>query len=808
MSRIKDEFRLALFSLIKRRQFSYSVVFSLALTLGILIAVFNLNYLLLAKPLPFPDQERLVSVNIEHINTTSGESSAHNTAVGLIELYKDQQVLDKVELIYQEKQLLLSHPEQPKISVAYVTPGYLELLGATMEQGRHFSQQEGLNNQVPVAILSYKAWQTWFSDQANAVGSMVEIQDTKFKVVGIVQEEFSEYRPQLEEGNIQIWLPWSYQPLNTSDWSVGRNTLAAVGLLGNTNNTVQVTESLTSVVSQKFTTDTAAKSGFKDTKVNVTITDLKDVIVGDAKKIGIVLFSGALILLLIACSNIVNLFLSRAIEKSRTLAIQACVGAKPKHLFMAMFAESLILTLCATLIGFIIAAWCFVLFQELAGDQLPRLSELSLDVVTILFSLLITIVLSVIFSWLSIRVIDYRKLKENLQSSGKGSGLQISKWSRSALVISQVSLACTLIVATLALMTSTIRTMNTPPGFDTDGVVTFTLNPGTSYNTGKKQNALLNNIKAEVDQLSQVDATSIAIHPPIRAGEWRMQFFDENKNQLGAFPFNMVDENYFPLINQKIIAGKNFTKDDMYASQNRPIILSQSAAYQLFGNNNAIGELVYTSRGEARKIIGVAADIFNPHNGNDTKGIKIYTPFSMWQLRIIAKVKPGSELTKAQLMQLVESKAPGARIDEYDTLEGIYQKLLYKHKVIAWFVLAVSVLAILLAGIGIYGVLSYSTQIRRYELGIRMSLGAKSKRIVTMLLMDNMLPIGVGIACSLIGSVLLYRFNRELLETIMQPELLSIILASVIMIVVALIACYLPVKKVLKDDPVRALRAD
>lgn len=806
MSKFMDELQLAVKSLVNKPSFSATVIFTMALTIGILIAAFNLNYLLLAKPLPFPNEARLVNVEIEQINQQTAKQFPHNTRVGLVELYKKQATLASLELIQQSRELLVSDGLQPKLNVAYVTPGYLDLLGVPIIKGRNMAVEEGLNKQIPVAVISYQTWQQWYNSDPDILGKMAQVSDVKYRIIGVIGENFVEYSPRPKEGKIEIWLPFDFNQLAQNDWSVGRSDLAAIGTLAPDVNVMQVNDSLTGSLLPKYEQDTATQAEFKDMTIKVTSTKLRDVIIGDSKSIGIIMFAGALILMLIACSNIINLFLSRTIEKTRTLAIQASLGAKPKHLFVAMFAESAILTFISALFGLIIAVWCFVLLEELAVDQLPRLSELSLDYVTVIFAMVTAFALASFFAFLSVRLIKYEKLKEQLQSSGKGGGLQISSTTRQILVISQVCLTSILISATLMLMHQTLDKVNNPLGFNQNNLFTLTLDGAQSYKTSEQEDGLLASVEQELNRLPYVENVSRAVHPPIRAGEWQMSLFDEKKNSLGAFPFNLIDENYFATIGQPILKGRGFEKNDKFVIKNRPIVLSESAAKLVFDTTDVVGRMVYTSRGEGREIVGVVGDIFNPYNSNDTKGIKIYTPFSNWKLNFIVKTN-GKTISKHEALDILNKSAPGARIDEFDSIEGIYQKLLYKYKLIAWFVFVLSVLAIMLAAIGIYGVLSYSTQMRRFELGVRMSLGAKTHNLSRMVIKDNMKPILIGILLSIFVSFLIYLVAQEQLDVLLKPEVSVLALSMLLMVCVAFISCYIPVRKVLRERLISALRS-
>lgn len=807
MSRVITEFKQAIASLSSKLQFSTTVVITLALTMGMLIAVFNVNYLLIAKPLPYPDEDRLVTVWIESHHLPTNRLNDYNTPMGLTDLYKKQDTLESQALIYQGKGMLTNHPEQPNLPVGYITQEYLSLLGADYVLGQGFGPQHKIDDKIPEVVISYDAWLQWFQKSNNIIGQVTKIGDIQFKVIGVLSDNFIEFRRRPELNTPQLWLNWSYLPLDMTGWNSSFSNLGSIAKVPANKTIADVEGSLSVILQAHFQKEVASQSFFKDTTVAIKTTPLKDKVIGDNKKIGYLLLAAALVLLFIACANIVNLFLSRAIEKSRTLAIQAAVGAKPKHIFTSMFAESFILTSIAMLLGLLVCAWCFELLRGLAENQLPRLSELTIDAVTIAFSIVISVLLALMFSFLSTRVLNYKQLKEQLQSSGKGSGLQISANNRNSLIIAQVALTSLMLIGTSMLMSKSLHTIQHPVGFNNIDVVTFELELGNKYSSSNEQKALLGNISAELKLLPQVDDVARAIIPPIRVGNFAMALRDEHENDIGAYQINRVDGNYFDVIGLPLLHGKTFEQiPGNVASDINEIILSESAAKKMFGTTDVVGKNLKSSGNTPLKVVGVVGDIFNPYKSNESKGIKVYLDYATWKVRLMVKPTNNAQLTRQQLNNAIAKVAPGVVVKDLTTLKDIYQRLLFKHKLVAWFVFGLSVLALLLAGAGIYGVLSYSTQMRRYELGVRMSLGAKTHTVIQMVMKDNLIPIGIGIVVSLIVGTLVYAFARQHIEGLLQPELLSVSVATGIMVLVAMLACYIPVVKIVSSDPIKALR--
>ena len=322
------------------------------------------------------------------------------------------------------------------------------------------------------------------------------------------------------------------------------------------------------MLNEKYTASEASEAG--DTAA-AQIVSLQKLIVGDSSKVALLLLSGVIGLLLIAITNVTNLFLSRAAQKKRVMAMQAAVGAKPKDLFISMFAESLILSTIAGVLGLLVAGWGFVLLEELAAEQLPRISELAIDNVTLLFTGFMVIFLAVIFAKLSSRVVNYKALQTQLQSSGKGSGLQVSKRVRHFLIAMQVALATLLLVGASVVIEEALETVMHPLGFNEEDVFYLRVDrpKGANYSDESliEMNLLTLSIKQALSKLPQVKEVSRSVIPATFKGSNSMGLNDKNDKRVGSFAFNMVDHNYFNILELPLIKGKTFTeqKDPRYA---------------------------------------------------------------------------------------------------------------------------------------------------------------------------------------------------------------------------------------------------
>ena len=467
LSSFYQELKLAFHSLKRVPGFVLTVIATLGITLGTLITIFNLNHLLLVKDLPFPDAEKIMV--LDHVIHVDGQDqTGSQTIAGMQHWYKHQTSLKSMALVVRNWEILASHQDQPKLSVRYVTPEYFQLLATPMLQGRSFSNDEGKGSGKQVAVLSHRAWQQWFNGRTDVIGQTLQIGDNSFKVVGVAAESF--HAPQLTDIETEdIWLSWDANPYIDSGWGMFMSSVKAIGILADGVSKAQAESDLGEILDAGYQ---ASEDKFAGETLTSKLVSIKEAVIGDTNSIALMLMAGTLTLLFIAVANVTNLFLSRAAEKQRTLAIQASLGARPMQLFTALFAESFLLCMASTILGLLIAGWGFVLLKQVGEGELPRLSELGLDAITLGFSLMVGLLLALIFARLSRAVVNFNDLKEQLQSSGKGSGLQISKKTRNALVITQVALASILLVASAVVMEEAIGIINKPLGFNSDDLNT------------------------------------------------------------------------------------------------------------------------------------------------------------------------------------------------------------------------------------------------------------------------------------------------------------------------------------------------
>lgn len=802
---LKFELVLAKSALLNVLGFSSTVIATLSITLGALICIFSLNHVLLIKSLPYPNAEKLVVLQQTYIE--EGETySGGQSAPGMLLWYKNQQVFDKFTLVFDHKQLVADHPDQPNALINFVMPEYFSLLTPSMHLGRVINESEGLDTHQAVVVLSYQTWQKWYQSDTNIIGRKTMIGHVSYKIIGVTSDNFIAPANRYNEAP-DFWLPWDYQGLDINNWGVMTRALNSIGQLKPGISILEASNHLTVMLNEKYTASGAAKNG---DSASAKILSLKDMIVGNSSRVALLLLSGVIGLLLIAVTNVTNLFLSRAAQKQKTMAIQAALGAKPNQLFIAMFAESLILTVIAGALGLLVAGWGFVLLEELAAKQLPRISELAIDNITLLFTAFIVVVLAAIFAKLSSRVVDYDALQSQLQSSGKGSGLQVSKQIRNFLIAVQVALATLLLVGAAIVVEQALETVLHPLGFNEENVYYLRVDrpKGASYSPESlvEMNLLTLSIKSELKKLPQVEKVSRSIKPVIFKGTNSMGLTDRNGKRVGGFAFNMVDHNYFDILELPLVQGRTFSEQKDPRYNINEIILSESLALELAPDGDAIGKIFQIQPTQPLKVIGIVKDYYRPGMEGDYGYQRYYMPYAAFEdFGFDIKLKPGAQLTRKNVLPLLLKLNSKLRIRAVISHKQQHAELIYKHKLTAGLTIVLGLLSLLLAAAGIYGVLNYSTQMRRYELGIHLSLGAKTHRIRNMVMKESLLPVLSGMLTGVTLSVIIFIIVRQYVSFSIDINILGMLSVIPIMLAVAYVACYIPIHSAISQDPIKAL---
>jgi putative ABC transport system permease protein len=794
--------------------FVLTVVITLGLTLGALVCVFGLNWLLLMEPLPYPDQDRLVYVKGQSVKEQVVVADEVHVYPILTELYNNAEDFSAVALISYDDNVIENLANTPRMDITYVSPEYFSLLATPMALGRTFSRAEGVGSQVPVAVISYRAWQRYFMGSQQVLGQKITLGKTSFSIIGVVAEHFEE--PQLINNTwkTQLWLPWDFNERRLynqaeHDWSNSFRDTKLIAKLkaqgADRQGLPALSQKLTQWMGEKQRSNTT-DSALRKHGISLQVELIGKKIHAGSHITALLMFAGVFTLLCIAGTNITNLFFARSAQTQRDFAIQSALGAKPGHLFRLMFFESLLVMLFAALLGGVVAVPGMELLIYLAADHFPRIHTLSFGWIEVVFLLLTALSLAVFFAWLVCRQIDYRLLMNSLQSSGKGSGLQISKRTRQGLIISQVVLAGILLTATLTLLGQSLQLWLTPEPVQTEGRYLLRVNIRGDGSEALLVAQLMKEIKSQLPRSANVVKVSQSSGWPY-AGYNELLLSKQGDEESFSVDATGIDESWISLFDVRLLQGRNITRRDLNDNP-RVLLVNQAAAKLVAQGGGILGRRLFRlSAGASFEVVGVVEDIALP--GERVKP-RIFHPRNPQGRSFSVQAAVGQELGRDQFSQILTQINSRFYVSRLLDWNKFYDKKMARDKLVVGVSLAVSLLTLFLVGIGLYGILSYQIRLRRFELGVRMAIGAKPSGILKFIVTETLKPAAIGLVISFGVGMGLYLFYLAEIEVLISRADVAWILpglASLVFILsVILLTCYLPLRNLIHQPPIFALR--
>ncbi len=779
MIRIRD-FINAWHSLGKAKIYATTIVLTLGITLGALVAMFNLNYQVLIKPLPYPDQDRLYLLRGDAF--TNGQLDLANMYPYpvAVEAYKKAgDYFEEFALVYFGTDVVRSFTDTPLVNTSYVTPEYLSLVNVSMTMGRSFTKDEGFEAHNPVALISYETWQTLFNARADVLNETIRFGEIEFSIIGVTAKDFIE--PQLMgPGRLtQVWLPWDYNlvPPRYRGWGYFNINQYLVGKIQSGQSASQVEKSITNYLNGKFVETVAGWASFEGSSIDFKLISFGEIILGNSKTAVFLLFAGTLVLLLIACANITNLILARTANQQRNMAIKAVLGARQSHLFYSLLSEKILLLLPTLVLSLIVALSAIELLQVSTRNLLPRLDELYLTSTSLLFAVVSVLFLAFIFATIVSRQINYNKLNSLLQSSGKGTGIQISDSVRKFLIMMQVMFTTILVSASLHILQQSIRNINQPLGFVTQDLYQVILDSGTQVNRPAAEQK--NNMQAIHERLlahPKIKNASVTSDFPIRSDKivaWFSYlsvdpgFIDQHQALL-----TLVDEHYLDLLGADWLQGRRFTLEDRQ-TEATVIIVNQTFARLLQPDADVMHKRYYWLNSDKREfpyeIVGIIRD-FNLPGRAEIPRVFVPQTSARSPTSLLLQKKPNQIISKSDINELMASVNSQYKVSELRSMDRAHQELVAGDSLSATITFVLCLLALGLAGIGIYAVLSYTVQLRQFEMGIRMAIGATPLKILLQIFMDNLKPVILGLlVAALVLIALMFSIDQTRLNLSTTP---------------------------------------
>ena len=823
-----------------------SVALMLALGLGANIAMFGIVYGVLLRPLPYPNPAAIVRIG-ESLGSVGGSDMwLSNRSMPLIEENAEsfEQLAGYLEISARWASL-----DGATLSGARVTPSLFPLLGARPRLGRLFTEEEGREGASPAVLLSHGLWTTRFGSDADVVETLVDLDGEPHTVVGVLPAGFDFPNPANE-----FWTPLAipaFAPPSGDDPTELRTVVSLVfGGLGRLRPGVSPGQAATEArtILQASSASIVPRSGEDQAsgdgpEVEVRVVPLLEEMVGEYRPALLVLTAATALVLLIACINAAGLLLARGVTRQRMFALCAALGAGRGRLVRQLLTESVALSLTGGVLGLAAAAVVLRVTPALVPVDVARLDEVDIDAVTVAFTVGLSVLVGLLsgavpaLQWSRLHLV--RTLNEGHAQSAGGFRLLRSNRSRAALVTAQVALALVLLVGTGLLLRSFVRLVTFDRGYDPANVVAAqvvfpfssqpSMEPEARANSrdryGRLHERLLDEMTARLESLPDVEAFGLSREVPFESGWDRTSVTrfrvvgtptPSNWNEQPRARIRIVSPGYLEAMRFRLRAGRTFTRLDGSASP-RVMVANETLARELFGSGPAVGQRVVSPFGEPWEVVGVVGDVV--YAGLElTAEPQAEASFPLAQVRgerefgwsswiyMAVRTTAGSLAVVPFLREAVTATDPQARLDSVMTMEAQLSSAVAAPRFYAVFVGSFAGFALLLAVLGIFGLLSYTVAQRRGEIGIRMALGARRGDILALVARQAAVLVAVGAATGMAGAAASSRVLESLLHGVSSDDLLTFVAAPLVLLAVALVACWLPARRATRVNPIEALR--
>ncbi len=795
-----SDLRTAVRRLAKSPGFAIAAVLTLALGIGANTTLFSIVDAVVLRPLPFARPAELLA-----IQSRRGDREADSvSAPDFLDWSRQSRAFRAIAASTGEAVVLSGSGLPERLSGERVSPALFPLLGVRPELGRTFTVQEDRPGSG-VAILSYGLWKRRFGGDPNVLGRSLRLDGQPAVVVGVMPAGFTT----LEEES-ELWLPMAF----TADEldSRGAHFLSVVGRLAPGATAARARAEMVAIASRL-----AQEHPREDAGYSVKVEPLHDVVTGSVRPALLMLLGAVSFVLLIACANVANLLLARAATRQRELAVRAALGASRRRLMGEMLADGLPLALAGGLGGVLLALWGTDLAVAAIPAGLPRASQIRVDGMAFAFtlglSLLTGLAISLVPAFQTGRGRLLEALKDGGRSASGGTGRHAT---RSLLVVLELTLAAALLIGAGLMLKSFARLMQVDPGFRPAGLVAGRVGlPEARYPKTAQQIAFLDAVLARLQANPAVRET--AAIAPLPLGSSRHSLTLAILGRPAPLPavrltaaWRTVSPGYFHTMGIPLLSGRDLSGRDGAGAP--PVLLvNQTLANRFFPGESPLGQRVRIGYNElVCEIVGVVGDV--KHAGLDAEaGPEMYTAFAQapWpSVDLVVRTSAGAPIAAAALRTAVRQVDPEQAVARIQTLDGLISGSASKTRFVLALLALFAGLALLLAAVGLYGVMSWSVGERTHEIGIRMALGARRGEVLGMVVRQGAGLILAGVGSGLLLAWALARLISRLLFTVSPTDPVTFAAVPIVLAAVALVATWLPAQRATRVDPLVALKAE
>src|SRR6266850_7244599 len=824
MNTFLKDIRFGVRSLLKRRGFTSIAVLTLALGIGACTAIFSVVDGVLLRPLAYPEAERIVQ--LREINAAGRQMSFADP--NFLDVRDRSRTLEAVAQYGGELTTVTGGSEPVRVLTVAVSGDFFHLLGTKPAVGRTFLPEESKAGGAPVAVVSHGFWQRLLGGKSELAGPTLRLMDQNVTVVGVMPADFA--FPQ----GAEVWIPRELFPQETSrsahNWSVVARLRPGI----NTEQAKTEVSAIGNQLKQEYGKDMDA--------VNFTVVPQQEYLVGNVRGALVMLLVAVGFLLAVACANVANLLLAQVTARQREIAVRSALGATRWRLARQFITENLLLALTAGALGVLLSFWGVDLLLGLNQRSLPRMNEIGVNARAVAFTLGLSLLIAAVLGVVPLLRFSTRDLETSLREAGSGARGYAGRHLRSLLVVAQMALTLILLVGAGLLGKSFYRLLRIDPGFRTESAVAMELSLPNPRMDEQRYQQFMQSYKRLMEQgvapdttvqlsaeeerqrlfqkqlLEHLDATpgviaagTIDSLPLTGGGSDGTFLINNNPTMKGHAEYRLASPGYFAAMEIPLLRGRTFNASDQPNSPNAAVV-SQSLVRKYWPNEDPIGQIIQFGNmdGDLRllHVVGVVGDVHD--YGVDVAVSPTIYANALQRLPspsqiVVVRAQVGASALIPAMREAVRSLDPQLPL-HFRTLDQVFSSSLDQHRFSLVIFGVFGTAALLLAAMGIYGVTTYAVAQRTQEIGIRMALGAKMSDVLKLVLGSVMSLALIGAAIGLAGAYAVTRVMSNLLFEVAPTDLATFGAVSAILIMVALLACFIPARRATKVDPLVALR--